>query len=284
MDSFAPRNGPRPWRGLPGGSSGFGQRWLASRNSCRACQRAPCHEAGDDVDGQHAERDQQRAGPGQLHPIVECRGGVLVDRHRQAGHGAAQPGKIRIAERGEQQRRRLARHASDGQQHAGQQPVQRGAVADEDDGAPARRAQCDGGLAQADRDQPQHVLRRAHHDGDHQDGQRRPAGPAGKAAERRHQDLVDEQADEDGGRGEQNVGDEAHRVAQSRAAGIFGQIGPHHQPNRRADQRAKPRLYQAADDGVGQAACRAWRVGDVGKDMQAEAAHTEPEQSDQDGG
>jgi hypothetical protein len=73
-----------------------------------------------DVDRQHDQRDQQRAAPGQLLPVVVGAHGELEDHHRQVGHRLAHVGAEElVVQRGEQQRRGLADDPGDRQQHAG---------------------------------------------------------------------------------------------------------------------------------------------------------------------
>ena len=65
-----------------------------------------------------------------------------------------------------------------------------------------------------------------------------------------HQDLVDEQADDDRRRAEQDVVDEAHDRRQPAVAAVFGHVGAGQDADRRADEHARARHDQAADDGV----------------------------------
>ena len=123
--------------------------------------------AREDVEHQHGERDQQRAGPGELLPVLVGAQRELEDHHRQVRHRRVHVGAPElVVERGEQQRRGLAGDARDREQHAGDHAGARRAVGDATDHLPVRRAERDGGLAQAVGHQPQHVLGRAH---DHRD-------------------------------------------------------------------------------------------------------------------
>ena len=71
--------------------------------------------------------------------------------------------------------------------------------------------------------------------------------------------LVDEQADHDRRRAEQDVVDEAHHHGELVVAAVFGHIGAGENADRRADRDREHGQHQAADDGVEQAAGRAGR-------------------------
>jgi hypothetical protein len=76
-------------------------------------------------------------------------------------------------------------------------------------------------------------------------------------AHRRHHDLVDEQADHDRRRTEENVVDEAHDARELVVASVLGEVGAGQDADRRADGDGENGDDQAADDGVQQAAGRA---------------------------
>ena len=81
------------------------------------------------------------------------------------------------------------------------------------------------------------------------------AGPGREMAHRHHHDLIDEQAGDDGGRGQQNVVDEAHDKGEAGMPAIFGQIGAGEQADRACPAAtAHHAHHQAAEDGVRQAA------------------------------
>ena len=66
-----------------------------------------------------ASGDEQRAGPGEPLPVLVGAERELEDDDRQARHRRVEVGREElVVERGEQQRRRLAADARDGQQHA----------------------------------------------------------------------------------------------------------------------------------------------------------------------
>ena len=90
-----------------------------------------CKSAGDDAERQHGEGDDQRAGPGQLLPVLVGAERELEDHDRQARHRRVEIGAPElVVERGEQQRRGLAADARDRQQHAGDHAGAGGAVGD----------------------------------------------------------------------------------------------------------------------------------------------------------
>ena len=135
---------------------------------------------------EHGEGDDQRAGPGELLPVLVGRERELEDDDRQARHRGVEVGAPElVVERGEQQRRGLAADAGDREQHAGDHAGFGGAVAHLGDHERARHAERGRGLAQLVRHQDQHVLGGAHHDRDddhrQRDGARqsRRNGPSG---------------------------------------------------------------------------------------------------------
>ena len=171
-----------------------------------------------DVEDQDADGDQQRAAPGERLPVGVGAHRELEDDDRQIRHRRVEVGAPElVVERGEQQRRGLAGDARDREQHAGQHALHRGAVGDHHDHLPLRRAERGRRLAQRARHQPQHVLGGAHDDRHHDDRQRHRAGPGREMAHRHDHHLVDEQADDDRRRAQQDVVDEAHDFAEPAA-------------------------------------------------------------------
>ena len=72
--------------------------------------------------------------------------------------------------------------------------------------------------------------------------QRDGAGERREVAHAHDQELVDEQTDDDGGRAQQHVVDEADHDAEPRIAPVFGQIGAGEHADRRADENADARV------------------------------------------
>ena len=99
---------------------------------------------------------------------------------------------------------------------------------------------------------------------------------------RRDHHLIDEQADHDRRRAEQNIVDEPHYRAEPLIAAIFGEIGAGQNPDRGADQHRQRRQDQAADDRVEQPAVRTGRRRHLGEDAQRQPGHALPDQDTQD--
>ena len=172
--------------------------------------------ASRDAQRQDGQRDDERAGPGQLLPILVRAQRKLEDHGRQARYRLEElRAEELIVQRGEQKRRGFAADARDGEQHAGDQAGSDGAIADPLDHQRTRHAERGAGLAQRVGNQVQHVFGRPNHDRNHQDRQRDRAGDGREMTHRRHDDLVNEKADHDRRGAEQDVVDEAddHRRA-----------------------------------------------------------------------
>ena len=208
----------------------------------------------------------------------------VVDGHRQVGHGLGQiETEELVAERGEQQRRGFAGDARGRQQHAGDQAGARRPVGNPLDHQRARQAERGCRLAQRIGHQQQHVLGGADHDRDHDHRQRQRAGQRGEAAHRHHDRAIDEQADDDRRRAQQDVVDEADHRSQTIVPAVFGKIGSGEQPERRADADADHGHDDRAGYGVEQAALgRSWRRRVLGEDLQADAGEAIVEQREQD--
>ena len=201
------------------------------------------------------KRDEQGPAPGELLPVGVGALHEIVDGDRQVRHRLGQvEAEELVRQRGEQQRRGFAGDAGGRQQHAGDQARPRGAIGDPLDHERARQAERGGGFAQRIGHQQQHVLGGAHHDGDHDHRQREAAGKGRKPAHRHHDGAVDEQADDDRRRAEQDVVDEADHRGQAVVPAVFGEIGAGEQAERRADADADHGHDDRADDGVAQAA------------------------------
>jgi hypothetical protein len=173
-----------------------------------------------------------------------------------------------VVERGEQQRRRLAADARDGQQYAGQHTRPRGAISDAGNHDGTRRAEGDRRLPQLFRNEQQHVLGCAHDYRNDDQRQGQSAGIAGEMAERRDHDLVDEQAYYDRWRAQQDVVDEAHAGGEPVVASVFSEVGPGQNPERAAHENRERRYEQAAHDWVEQPAGGAGRRRHLGEDAE----------------
>ncbi len=109
-----------------------------------------------------------------------------------------------------------------------------------------------------------------------------PPASAGEMAERHDAELIDEQADDDRGRAQQNVVDEADHDRKPRVAAVFGEIGAGEDADRRGEREADRRDDQAADDRVEQAAHDAGRRRHLGEYVERQAAKALPEQRAED--
>ena len=228
--------------------------------------------AGANIQGKYGQGDEQGTAPGELLPVFVGALHEVVDGHRQVGHGLGQvEAEELVGERGEQQRRGFAGNARGRQQHAGDEAGARGAVGDPLDDQRARQPQRACRLAQRIGHQQQHVFGGAQHDGNDDHGQRQRTGDGREVAHRHHHRAVDEQADDDRGRAQQNVVDEADHRGQAVVPAVFSEIGAGEQPERRADADADHGHDDRTDDRVQQAALgRSRRRRILGEDLQAE--------------
>src|SRR5271170_5010293 len=89
-------------------------------------------------------------------------------------------------------------------------------------------------------------------------------------------ELIDEQADDDRGRAQENVVDEANDRGETGIAAVFGQKRARENAERRRDPEAEQRLDQTADDRIQQTAGDAGRRGHLGEDVDREPAESLP--------
>ena len=101
-------------------------------------------------------------------------------------------------------------------------------------------------------------------------------------AERHDAELIDEQADDNRGRAQQNVVDEADDDREFRVAAVFGEIGAGEDADRRGERQADRRDDEAADNGVEQAARDAGRRYILGEHVERQAADALPQQRAED--
>jgi len=133
-------------------------------------------------------------------------------------------------------------------------PERAARYAHEHDHPPFRATQRRSGFAQAVGHQLQHVVGRAHHHRDHQDGQRERRPPSRNSDRPVPHKQVDKQANKMGWRGQQHIVQEAGSGCKPAALAVFGQnrYPPAH---RWACRWCGDRRHQyASDDGVEQAA------------------------------
>src|SRR5208337_342944 len=94
--------------------------------------------------------------------------------------------------------------------------------------------------------------------------------------------FVDEEANDDRGRAQENVIDEAHDDREARIAAVFSQVRARQNAERCADRQADRRRDHAADDRVEEPADHSGRGGILGEDIQRQPADPIPQQGRQD--
>ena len=105
---------------------------------------------------------------------------------------------------------------------------------------------------------------------------------AGEMPHLRDHDLVDEQADDDRGRAQENVVDEADHHGELGVAAVLGHVGAGQHAERRAEQHREHGEDQAADDRVEQAAGAARRRRHLGEHRERQSAHALHHENKQD--
>src|SRR5215204_1033179 len=120
------------------------------------------HDARDDADDQHESDEHQRARPGLRVPLVVRADGVGEYLQGERGDRLVHLGGPElVAERGEEQRRRLTRDTCDGDEHASDDAPEGRAEHDLERGAPSGIAERERCLAQRLRHGAHHLLRRS---------------------------------------------------------------------------------------------------------------------------
>src|SRR5438105_3496115 len=109
-------------------------------------------DARHETDDEYKSDEDQRSGPRLGVPVVVWADGIVEDLERQRRDGLPDGGGPEVvAERREQERRRLAGDARDGDERAGDDAPQRGAEHDGQRRAPPGIPERQRGLAQRDR-------------------------------------------------------------------------------------------------------------------------------------
>ena len=234
------------------------------------------------------------AGPSEVAPIGVRTERVLEDHHRQIGHGSVHIGVPElVVERGEQQGRGFAADARHRQQDAGDDAAAGGAIDHIAHHLPLWRAEAGGGFAQGVGHQIQHVLGGAQDHGDHQERQRDRSGPRREMAHANNHQLINEEADDDRRRAEEDVVDEANDGSQRAGLAVFREIRAGKNADRRTEHDAEKGHHQAAVHGIEQAAGISRRRRAFGEqldvqgrdavDHQGAEDRQQPEQADQRG-
>src|SRR5882757_5706643 len=99
-----------------------------------------------------------------------------------------------------------------------------------------------------------------------------------------HDNLIDEQADDDRRRTQQDIVDEADDHAQAGIPAVLREVSPRKHADRRADQDPQQRHRAAAVDGIEQSPLAAGRRGHLGKYAPGQARHAVRYQGPEDRG
>ena len=219
-------------------------------------------------------------GPRQPVPLVVGRDGVHIDLQRQRRNRLIQlEAPELVAERGKQQRRRLARHPRK-RQHTSRNDSRRGrAQAHRDHRPPLRHAQAQRSLADRVRHRHQHLLGRPRNRRHHHDGQRNPAGERRKMHLAHHNQRVGSNPHHNRRNPIQHVRGETHRHRQQLALPILGQIDARRDAHRNPHRTGQRENNSRTQHGVGHASARlAHRRGNVGEERQVQRARALVEQ------
>jgi hypothetical protein len=163
-------------------------------------------------------------------------------------------------------------------------PRTHGAQRDHQDHLPLRRAERHRGLAQAVRDEAQHVLGGAHDDGNHDQRQRERARPRREVPDAKHVDLIDEEPMMIDGAGQQDVVDEARHRRKPAAAAEFSEVDAGEDSHRRADRvpmnaiMTLPAIALARPRAAGRRRCLREQVGAERMEPGREQREQDPEQ------
>src|SRR5262245_4674495 len=273
--------------GLAGGVAATGW-WVMSTSAGHAL--APADIARDDREKEHQEDQLEGAGPGSRLRGLERLPRALEDEQRQRRLRLADEGGRQVGgpERGEDQRRGLARAARHGEHRAGDQPRRRGRQDDLERRLPAPRAHGGAGVAEVDWNELQDLLGGADDDRQHQDRERdatrdRPEADPGAADE----GSVDEQAHEDRWDACHHVGEEADGPGEP-ARAVLGQEDRGRDAEGHADHDRDAEHHRRADEAVEEAAAlrpeRQWLRGGEEVDADRGQALDQRDADDQDEG
>ena len=187
-----------------------------------------------------------------------------------------------VAERSKKQRRRLAGHAREGKQNAGNNSFGSCLHHDVDDGFPTTHAEGERCFTITVRHEEEHFLGRAHDQWHHHQAERESTRISGKAFETQDDKPIDNNSPNDGGNAVQHIRDEAqHGVG---AGGpIFREVNSAQHTNRHADDGRQPEQFERADDRVRHAAAdRADWFGQLGEEIPVHRTRATLEQMKED--
>ena len=155
-----------------------------------------------------------------------------------------------VAEGSEQQGRRFTRDARDGEQHPGDDSLERGLDHDAQDDFPARDAQGQRRLPIAVRDEQQHLLGRANDQRNHHEAQRDTAR-IGRETFHRHNDQgIRHDAPDNRRHTVEHVGAKPNPPVRPLAA-VFGQVHASEHADGHTDQRSQPEQRQRPGNRIG---------------------------------
>ena len=202
-------------------------------------------------------------------PVLVGTDRVVEDLHGQRRRrliGAEVP--VLVVQRGEQQRRRLARRPRYREQDRGHDPAERRPQHYAQRSPPLWNSQREGGFAQRSRHQPHQLFRAPGQRGDHQHGQRDSTGERGEAAHRQDHQAVGNDSDHDRRDAGENLGREADRVADAAVASL-GEKDSRADAERDADQARDADDVERSGDRIAHAAARlADRRGNGGEEIE----------------
>src|SRR5512140_1121783 len=236
-------------------------------------------EARDETDDEDERDEDERSGPSEGMPCVIGTYRVGEDLQGKGGDRLFQRERPElIAERGEQQRCRLAGDARDGDQRAGDDARARRTKHDRKRGAPARVAEGERGLAKRDGNDADHLLRGARDHGNHHRAERHTAGEGGEVAYGSDEELPCKYSHHDRRKPVQHIRQEAHTVRQSRPL-LRGQIEPGAHTDRQPEGARQPDEDERADDRIRESAAGLpHRLRHLREEVPRERADAEPQQ------
>src|SRR6186713_2342334 len=152
--------------------------------------------ADDKADDEDDSHENQAHSPGLVVLVVVWAGGVDIDAPRDRVHRRLEVGAVElVSEGGEEQWRRLAGDAGEGEHNARDNPGQGGGEHDAEHGAPAWRAECVARLLERPGDQEEHLLANTGDDWDKDDRKGDRPGDSREVALAQDNQSVDEEAD-----------------------------------------------------------------------------------------
>src|SRR5579871_2040102 len=180
------------------------------------------YRAREDVDNQNQAEQNQTRGPSLPLPVFVGRNRVNVDHVRQGFDGLVKTGTpVAIAEGGEEERSGFSGDASKGEKHSSENAAIGGGHDHGGDRLPLAGAESHRAFAKIGGDGAHEVFGAAQRDGNHHDAESDTAGERGEVLERKHDEGVGEDADDDG----RNAVEEVGGVADDESDGAGAEFG-----------------------------------------------------------